>query len=655
MQDGSRALGRPRTPSRYHTRLSKRYTTHHGSTGFPPGTTGEPSRYAGEEQGERDSESVKATSDPVGTSRIEEANGTTPFEKETFEQGHPSNRSKGKSNIETEYREHVNSGFSEYEWETERQHYNESSEDDEDTDDEQRLQDEKMALRERFAEPKKGMKGAIRTTRSEPEDQRQSEPTELMREMLKRAMSGNTTAQREVNEMMKEMLRCMHGDKKGEVPDEPEEWRPREPTKTERPTHVTPPTRPPAKPTETKKTIDMYKVNIDQLDDSSAGALQNSLYLFRDFLEQADIPEKGGDPVQDKNLKLAVNKWCKAKAPIITSLRNTFGEGGSGEERLGHVIDIFIQPKIKQRDLDPEKELAIYKYSKLYAGNGLAFHSELGRYREILARLPDDVKGSPRHWIKRVEMHAGSKILFWLDRVARGEPMYADMANDWNQFAKAMAEALDKFRQYEGEPATQPPATYAHQANGGLGGRQPEPKCSGCKGFACPKAFSNGAACDVFGSVTQARAKEILDKPPIKFWTDRKRKEAEKPAINYPQPTAQQKEALEAYDLKKASYAEKDRSKGSKGKSKGKGAKGRFGARTNSHEAPMEDSEKQDILDKGMEMLEQMRAGFGMQSHAIEPSLPGAGESVGETHSSRSCNRYSLGRANRKPMERATG
>ena len=28
MQDGTGALGRPRTPSRYHTRLSKRYTTH---------------------------------------------------------------------------------------------------------------------------------------------------------------------------------------------------------------------------------------------------------------------------------------------------------------------------------------------------------------------------------------------------------------------------------------------------------------------------------------------------------------------------------------------------------------------------------------------------------------------------------------------------
>ena len=37
------------------------------------------------------SESVKATSDPSGTSRIEEVNGATPSEKGTFEQGRPSN------------------------------------------------------------------------------------------------------------------------------------------------------------------------------------------------------------------------------------------------------------------------------------------------------------------------------------------------------------------------------------------------------------------------------------------------------------------------------------------------------------------------------------------------------------------------------------
>ena len=122
------------------------------------------------------------------------------------------------------------------------------------------------------------------------------------------------------------------------------------------------------------------------------------------------------------------------------------------------------------------------------------------------------------------------------------------------------------------------------------------------------------------------------------------------------QPTAQQKEALEAYDLKKASCAEKDKAKGSKGKGKGKGANGRQGARANSHEAPLDDSEKQDILDKGMAMLEQMRAGFGMQTHAVESSLPGAGESVIETSQlTHYCSRYFLERANRRLKERHTG
>ena len=112
-----------------------------------------------------------------------------------------------------------------------------------------------------------------------------------------------------------------------------------------------------------------------------------------------------------------MNKWCKAKLAIITSLRNAFGESGRGDERLNHVIEVFIQPEINQRDIDPEKKLAEYKCSKLYAGNGLKFHTELGKYREILARLPESVKGEPKHWISRVELHAGSKILFWLDRV----------------------------------------------------------------------------------------------------------------------------------------------------------------------------------------------------------------------------------------------
>ena len=109
MSEARGALPHPRTLSRYHTRLSERDTTHHGSTGFPPGTAGEPSRYAGEEQGERDSECVKPTSDPSGTSRIEEMNDATLGGKPSFERGRPSNESKGKPKIEEE----MNIGMSE--------------------------------------------------------------------------------------------------------------------------------------------------------------------------------------------------------------------------------------------------------------------------------------------------------------------------------------------------------------------------------------------------------------------------------------------------------------------------------------------------------------------------------------------------------------
>ena len=71
----------------------------------------------------------------------------------------------------------------------------------------------------------------------------------------------------------------------------------------------------------------------------------------------------------------------------------------------------------------------------------------------------------------------------------------------------------------------------------------------------------------MYGNVSQARAKEILDKPMAKLWTDQQRANAEKPPINYPQPTAAQKEALEAYDVKKA---EIEANKARKGKGKGK-------------------------------------------------------------------------------------
>ena len=70
---------------------------------------------------------------------------------------------------------------------------------------------------------------------------------------------------------------------------------------------------------------------------------------------------------------------------------------------------------------------------------------------------------------------------------------------------------------------------------------------------------------------------------------------------------------------KQKSRRAKAKVKKGKSKGKGKGGKGRqqWGSRANSHTAPIEEEEKQDILDKGMAMLEQMRNNFGMQTHAV--------------------------------------
>jgi hypothetical protein len=123
--------------------------------------------------------------------------------------------------------------------------------------------------------------------------------------------------------------------------------------------------------------------------------------------------------------------WSSAELPLhVQRLSRSSRRCATPSERVGvgrtsQPRDRDLHPaKGEARDIDPEKELANYKYSKLFAGNGLVFHTELDKFREILARLSDAVKGEPKHWIARVELHAGSKIMFWLDQVVRGEPKY---------------------------------------------------------------------------------------------------------------------------------------------------------------------------------------------------------------------------------------
>jgi hypothetical protein len=58
------------------------------------------------------------------------------------------------------------------------------------------------------------------------------------------------------------------------------------------------------------------------------------------------------------------------------------------------------------------------------------------------------------------------------------------------------------------------------------GGRPPA--CDLCDGFKCPHESDANSLCDVYAfSVSQHRAKEILDDPPLKAFVDRSRKRYE--------------------------------------------------------------------------------------------------------------------------------
>ena len=57
----------------------------------------------------------------------------------------------------------------------------------------------------------------------------------------------------------------------------------------------------------------------------------------------------------------------------------------------------------QQRDVDPEGEVARYNYSKLMAGTGKDFHSELLNFKEKVARLPKGVRADPAYWINRIK------------------------------------------------------------------------------------------------------------------------------------------------------------------------------------------------------------------------------------------------------------
>ena len=368
------------------------------------------------------------------------------------------------------------------------------------------------------------------------------------------------------------------------------------------------------------RNVDVSRVKVTPISISTASKAQNSEYLFMGQLEELGVPTSGGNAEQSKQLKQLVDKWCCESEPIITSLRNTFESGGSGAERLEHVVASFILPMQQQRDVDPEGAVARYDYSKLMAGTGTDFHSELLNFKEKVARLPKGVRADPAYWINRIKEKTSDGQLAAFEREVKSEEksgnggVQHDADHEWITFSRVMSKAIDTQRKRNAKSAAEQQMTpYGLAAHGlGAGGRQQQggrpPACDLCDGFKCPHESDANSPCDVYAfSVSQHRAKEIIDDPPLKAFVDRNRKRYGKAPINYPQPTEQQKQKMEQYD------AHRETLFAAKGKG-GKGGSAQAG-RPPAANAHSEQSTYEQQLDEGLERLEKLREQFGMATN----------------------------------------
>ena len=57
---------------------------------------------------------------------------------------------------------------------------------------------------------------------------------------------------------------------------------------------------------------------------------------------------------------MLVTKWVADNAKIVTSLRTTCGASASGTAKFRYVVEVFISPKVKKRDINPEPKIADY-------------------------------------------------------------------------------------------------------------------------------------------------------------------------------------------------------------------------------------------------------------------------------------------------------
>ena len=177
---------------------------------------------------------------------------------------------------------------------------------------------------------------------------------------------------------------------------------------------------------------------------------QNSLYVFHNLCARTGTPLSGGTPQQDKALGQLVDLWCEKNIRIVTALRSNFPRGGSGVDKLRLVEQLFINPKVLQRDQKPEAAVAAFDFGQMLGGSGLDFHDKAQQLRELTSRLPAAVRGDDEYWIRRIREEAGMEIMFYyaevLPKMAEcdRDVTQASAASDWLIFLRVMAAAIDR-------------------------------------------------------------------------------------------------------------------------------------------------------------------------------------------------------------------
>ena len=209
---------------------------------------------------------------------------------------------------------------------------------------------------------------------------------------------------------------------------------------------------------------------------------QNSLYVFHNLCARTGTPLSGGTPQQDKALGQLVDLWCEKNIRIVTALRSNFPRGGSGVDKLRLVEQLFINPKVLQRDQKPEAAVAAFDFGQMLGGSGLDFHDKAQQLRELTSRLPAAVRGDDEYWIRRIREEAGMEIMFYYAEVlpnmaeCDGDVTQASAASDWLIFLRVMAAAIDRSRR----AAKPSPAQYWHvPAHSGGNGLAPPAQSEG--------------------------------------------------------------------------------------------------------------------------------------------------------------------------------